>query len=377
VISFEIDIRCKGYAKCIMRSVLLFAVLLFAVDCTYKSDCSALDVSCSPSGALLLFSAPPMVIATGTSCQGWYSTNFTAWTSFLFPGCTAGTISGVAYGNGTFVAVGSTTGSDCGVWTSTAAYKPDWQMRSCGTIALPMTAVAFGSGSAGSEFVAAGSLSGVNFAGMSSPDGITWSDASLPGATSGSVSSVIFSSTAQKFLASHGSPQMTRGRIIGGGTSWSNLNATGVLSPRIALGPLISGNIRIVNYGNSPTVVQYSDDNFATGTNNYSPNVFGTLGTNVNDHVYGDGKRMVFVRNSCGVTYSTSDSGADTSGNYTMSACGTSNLSAVGYLDPYFIAGSDDGSFYISRTGFPTDWIKATSSASTSTTQHIAGRPGF
>lgn len=326
----------------------------------------------------LAFAAPWMMIATGTNCTGWYSVNGRTWQSFLFPGCTTGTISSIAYGAGAFVAVGSTNGTACGIWTSTGRYTPQWTLQSCGPTSARMSAVAFGSGFAGNEFVAAGVATGANFQSVSSMDaGVTWVDATITEAGSGAaVGSLVYWPTGQLFIESSGTPQNTRRRFIGGGTTWIDGDNLGVLNPKIATGPtLANGSVRVYDAGNSPTVIQYGDDAFVGAPTNLSPNVFGSALPIVNDMIYGEGKRMVFVRDTCGVTFTSSSSAGDASGSYTMSNC-VSNLKAVGYLDPFFIAGTDDGSFYYSVSGLPSEWLRASSASSTSVVQRMAGRWG-
>lgn len=276
------------------------------------------------------------------------------------------------------MAVGSTDGTTCGIWTSNGLYTPAFQQRSCGPTNVRMSAVGFGSGIAGSEFVAAGVPSGANFNAVSSIDGgATWNDALISEAGSaGAVISVVFSDTAQLFIESSGTPQNTRTRSIGGGTNWTDGDSTGVTNPKLAPGPLVSGNRRFLGFGNSPSVVQYSDTAFATSPTNYSPNIFSTGAPVANDMAYGDGKRFVFVRDSCGVTTSATDSGADASGAYTMTACTGSNLKAVAYVAPYFVAAGDNGTFYYSSSGLPSDWVQSTASTA-GTPQQITGRPGF
>ncbi|MCE9599599.1 MAG: hypothetical protein K8S54_16695 [Spirochaetia bacterium] len=355
---------------------LLTAILLLvAATCKYKTP--------DRSNILLesfLFGAPWMAVATGTNCTGWVSTDAKNWKRFQFPGCTTGTITGIVYGESKFVAVGTTNGSTCSVWTGTGIQTLEWTQRSCGPTNLGMTAIAFGSGSAGSEFVAGGiTATGTTFAAISSPDGISWSDATITdSSTGGQVMSIVYWPTAQQFVESTDSVQSTRRRSIGGGTNWMIGSATGVNPPRLVAGPTAANGImRIYNWGNSPSVVQYADDAYVSGETNLSPNIF-SAGTPVaNAAIHGEGKRTVFVRDSCGVTYLTSISGADTSGSYTMSNCTTANIKSIGYIEPYYIAGSDDGSFYYSVTGLPSDWARASSSSSSETTQKIAGRPGI
>ncbi len=354
-------------------AILLLTVLSF--QCR-SADCSSLDFSCSPIAALT-FAAPWMAVATGTDCTGWYSVDRRSWQAFTFPGCTSGTISSVAYGAGVFVAVGSTDGTTCGIWRGTGMFAPQFQLQSCGPTSVRMSAVAFGSGPLGSEFVAAGVPTGANFNAVSSTDGITWTDALIAeGGAGGAVVSVVYVDSAQVFVESSGVPQNTRRRSIGGGTTWTDGDNMGVTNPKLATGPLVSSARRVLGFGNSPSVVQYSDDAFVTGSTNYSPNIFGTGTPVANDMAYGEGKRFVFVRDSCGATVSTSDSGADNSGSYTMTACTSSNLKAVAYVEPYFVAGADDGYFYYSTSGLPAEWIRSTGSTA-ATVQRIAGRPGF
>lgn len=359
-----------------MRRIGGLLLLVFFAQCYGQKTCDAFDFACSPLAALT-FAPPWMGVAVGTGCQGWYSVNQRDWRAFTFPGCTTGTISGIAYGAGRFVAVGSTNGTTCGIWTGAGVFAPQWEQQSCGPASVRMSAVAFGSGLAGSEFVAAGVPSGANFNAVSSLDGITWSDALITEAgAGGAVISLVFWDTAGLFVESSGTPQNTRRRSIGGGTNWLDGDNMGVTNPRLAAGPVVNGNRRILGVGNSPSVVQYSDDAFTSGAVNYSPNIFGAALPVANDLAYGEGKRFVFVRDSCGVTVSASDSGADTSGLYTMSACATSNLKAVAYVEPFFVAGADDGFFYYSSSGLPQEWTRAAVSTA-GTVQRIAGRPGL
>ena len=360
-----------------MRPVLALVLLALALQCRRPAECNALDFSCSPLG-MLAFASPWMAVATGTNCMGWYSIDRRTWQPFAFPGCTSGTISSIAYGGGTFVAVGSTDGTTCGIWTSTGVYTPAFQQRSCGPTTVRMSAVGFGSGTAGSEFVAAGVPSGANFNAVSSTDGgITWTDALISEAGSaGAVVSVVYSDTAQLFIESSGTPQNTRTRAIAGGTNWADGDNMGVTNPKLAPGPLVNGSRRFLGFGNSPSVVQYSDDAFATSPTNYSPNIFSTGAPVANDMAYGEGQRFVFVRDSCGVTTSATDSGADASGAYTMTACSVSNLKAAAYIAPYFVAAGDDGFFYYSTTGLRTEWTRSAVTTA-GTPQKIAGRPGF
>ncbi len=351
-------------------------LLSMAAGCQKDAACGVGDVRCNTL-AYLAFASPWTAVAVGANCTGWVSYNQKTWQAFAFPGCTTGTISSVTYGNGKFVAVGSTNGTTCGIWTSSSIHALQWQQQSCGPTTARMSAVAFGSGLAGSEFVAAGVPTGANFQAVSSSDGITWSDATISeGGAAGAVISLVFWDTNGLFVESSGTPQNTRRRSIGGGTNWVDGDNTGVTNPKLVTGPLVSGNRRILDIGNSPSVVQYSDDAYASSPTNYNQNIFGTALPTANDAVYGDDRRMVFVRDTCGVTYSTSSGGADTSGSYTMGACQASNLKAVGYIAPYFVAAGDDGFFYYSLTGFPAEWSRSSISTA-GIPSRVAGHPGI
>lgn len=346
------------------------------LSCGYEDKCSGLDLHCAWL-PVLGFAAPHMAVAAGANCRGWFSNRVGVWQSFQFPGCTTGSINAVTYGGGKFVAVGSTNGANCSIWTSGEAYTLSWTQQSCGPATFPLTSVAFGSSPGSSEFVAAGTASGATFQAVSSLDGVTWNDATISEAgAGGTVLSVVFWETGSMFVESTGTPQNTRRRSVGGGTNWVDGDNMGVSNPRLAAGPTVSGNRRILGFGNSPSVVQYSDDAYTTAAINYSPNVFGTALPVVNSMVYGEGKVFVFVRDSCGVTVSASAGGADNSGNYTMTTCTDSNLKSVAYIDPYFIAGSDNGYFYYSTTGTFDSWSRSPATA-TGTVLSIAGRPGI
>jgi len=172
------------FEKKVRISVLRYACLVsgtLSVGCMNLNE-NAMDLS-TPSGALVsLYVSPPVFVAGGSNCSIWISRDAGDW-SFIpnaLPGCFgSGTVNEIAYGNGMFVAVGSTASATngCGIWTSFNGRN--WTQKFCGgTTAntLPLNSVIFSKSR--STFIAGGSIDGSGNCSIQSGSiaDLTWSE---------------------------------------------------------------------------------------------------------------------------------------------------------------------------------------------------------
>ncbi|PJZ68793.1 hypothetical protein CH373_03835 [Leptospira perolatii] len=186
--------------------------ILAILSCN-KAKALDIDASKSPLGllfdfALANFSPGPQLMAVGDNCSYFSSEDGVNWTVLQgaespFPGCNGGSIYDVAYGNGTYVAVGTLTASystrsnNCGIWVSTDGTT--WTRVLCphgptsgasAVVDLPLRSLSFGNINGVGTFMAAGlkieMSSAGNIYGVKSSDGFNWeytgivSDYSIP-----------------------------------------------------------------------------------------------------------------------------------------------------------------------------------------------------
>ncbi len=132
-------------------------------------------------------------LAVGLGCTIWKSDDGETWTSqsgaAVFPGCSGGNLYSVAYGNGTWVVVGTLTAdytvrsNNTGIWTSKDAET--WTQISAPVDSgystnLPLRSINFGSYGGVNTFIAAGTKLGTSSGSadrlyiIRSNDGVTW-----------------------------------------------------------------------------------------------------------------------------------------------------------------------------------------------------------
>ncbi|AOP34546.1 hypothetical protein A0128_12220 [Leptospira tipperaryensis] len=146
-------------------------------------------------------------VAVGSNCSSWTSSDGISWkySNARFSGCVDGAVSSVAFGNGTWVAVGTLTANGgCGIWSSKDGET--WARSNCaaGLVSISGTptsvvknlyTVTFGGG----FFFAAGehiaSQTGVGFYGQISSDGSAWQFLSIPDGSTYIGSDYYFSSS--------------------------------------------------------------------------------------------------------------------------------------------------------------------------------------
>lgn len=184
----------------------LFGILIPAfvssflfVNCLSR-NLSALDAS-NPSGFFLsglLFAHGPLFLAVGVNCSFWTSEDGMTWEAHAqanMPNCgTTSSLNAAAYGNNTYVIVGSLGGaaSGCGIWTSNNGI--DWKQRACPSgNTTPLMSVEFSSGN--NSFVAGGTAPAAGQCPLlvSSGDYTSWSQSFYVGscAVSDSIRSIV------------------------------------------------------------------------------------------------------------------------------------------------------------------------------------------
>lgn len=377
---------------------ILFSILWFVSSCA-SADKFSLDTS-SPLALLVQIvwsvnSVPASsntirFVAVGEKCSSWTSKDGKTWTysNSKFSGCTDGSVNSIAFGNGTWVAVGALNANGgCGIWSSKDADV--WTASSCapnpsppnGTAALHnLNTIVYG----GSNFIAGGphnySTTGVGFFGQISSDGSSWQYLSLMDGSSYIGSDYLYSSSYNGvsseiyFSGVHNVnpevirislPSMTQSSVSVGMTSFSY----GVLA-------LKSGKILL-----------YGDDNYTNPTvgvvklGTPLTNLGSTASTNtgVGSHINiaAEGKdKVVVLGNQCKMDYYGLTAQFWHSSNApNMSGCSGLDWMSLSYnstLDLFVagakVAGTVPTAFAFSTTGLPADW--------TVVTQTVAGTPG-
>lgn len=377
----------------INRFFVILIVSLFIYNCL-QVERSNLDSS-SPKGLQFVFilaqianasNVSPTFVAVGDKCMSSVSFDGKTWdtksdTSTVFPGCTSSaTIHGVAYGNGVWVAVGSTNGtSGCGIWVSADAST--WTQKTCaGAMTVPLKQIAFGSNGVTNRFYAVGdrhngvSSSPAYFNGQTSSDnGETWTSsgnslANIAAYDNPSIATIVYNTSSNSFLT-HDNSSVT-----------TYLNITGIDSP---LGWVASGAPNLTYNGAmafkmlslpSGSIIAYGDtankggtqrgSNTGTGWTTAINNKFALDSGNnyISTLVYGE--KLVALGPNCLVDYSLNEaqtnawSGASTATEVKMNGCSGLLWTASAYstATSLYIAGSSGGKIAYSSTGIPSDW---------------------
>ncbi|PJZ55854.1 hypothetical protein [Leptospira barantonii] len=329
-------------------------------------------------------------VAVGEKCSSWTSKDGKTWTysNSKFSGCTDGSVNSIAFGNGTWVAVGALNANGgCGIWSSKDA--DIWTASSCapnpsppnGTSALHnLNTIVYG----GTNFIAGGphnySTTGVGFFGQISSDGSTWQYLSL---TDGST----YIGTDYLYSSSYNS---VSSEIYFSGIHNVNPEVVKLTVPALAQSS-VSVNMPSSSYGvlalKSGKILLYGDDNYTNPTvgivkigtpittlgSTASANT--GVGSHINIAVEGKDK-IVVLGNQCkmdyyGLTAQVWHSGAAPN----MTGCSGLDWMSLSYnstLDLYVagakVTGTVPTAFGYSTTGLPSDW--------TVVTQTVAGSPG-
>ncbi|MBM9577831.1 hypothetical protein JWG45_11810 [Leptospira sp. 201903070] len=331
-------------------------------------------------------------VAVGSNCSSWTSGDGTTWkySATRFPGCTNGSVYSVAYGNGTWVAVGTLTGTTgCGIWSSQDGET--WTQSSCGagmitisgtptSVIRNLYTVTFGGG----RFFAAGdhiaAQTGVGFFGQISNDGKSWQFLAIPdGSTyigtdyfsfstySAANSEIYFSGfhSVNSELAQFSLPSLTNSDVSISTPSSKN----GVLALKSGKVFVFGGNTDVnptasfAKIGNTVLTVASS------GTFNTAVPGF------INSAVEGKDKIVVFG-NQCALDYydltlqvwhpAASPNMSQCSGLDWMSSTYNSTLDL--FVSGGSVSTNIPTAFGFSKTGLPSDW--------TVVTQGDAGSPG-
>ncbi|PJZ29156.1 hypothetical protein [Leptospira kmetyi] len=123
-------------------------------------------------------------VAVGEGCSSWISEDGISWkySSTRFPGCnTGGSVRGVVYGNGTWIAVGTLDAPNtCGIWSSQDDAL-SWSLHACdpGLVnSVPTVKALYGIAFGANQFWAIGGHNaagtGSDYFGQRSSDGIHW-----------------------------------------------------------------------------------------------------------------------------------------------------------------------------------------------------------
>lgn len=367
-------------------SIVAFLAILQA-GC-FQAEKTNLDGS-KPSGILLLTLFQPgtgtttnanQFVAVGANCAVWTSLDGITWTgkeSTASPlsGCSGGAIRGVAYGNGTWVAVGElTSGAGCGIWTSTDAVT--WAQGTCpGGITNPLHSVAYGGG----QWVA-GAYDATNVRIIYSTNGAaSWSTLTLLLGNPSTVDSIVYRSSASEFI-------MRSDRT--GGTIATQFVPSNFASIAARATAPLNGNLRyqfgpadgnyLVAYGadNTPSsMLTYTTDGGAT----WIRRTTGAPGTDsavhgvslVSAFVHANGRYVIAHQSSplnatCylqSITSATTYTFTGPSG--TQTGC-TAHLTALAYHSTLgkFVAGGNGGQFGYSSTGVEASWTYSASGVS-------------
>ncbi|TGK25597.1 hypothetical protein EHQ05_11900 [Leptospira yasudae] len=332
-------------------------------------------------------------VAVGEKCSSWNSSDGKTWTysNTKFPGCTDGSISAIAYGNGTWVAVGALNANGgCGIWSSKDAET--WTASSCasnpsppnGTPALhPLYTIVY----AGTRFFAGGphngSTTGVGFFGQVSSDGSSWQYLSLTDGSSYIGSDYLYSSSYNSVTS----------EVYFSGVHNVNSEVISVALPGLGQSS-VSVSMISFSYGvlalKSGQVLVYGDDNYTSptmgvvkiGNSITTVSSASSSNTGVTSHINiaAEGKdKIVILGNQCKIDYYQFGLNVWHPGIAapapTMTNCSGLDWTSMAYnstLDLYVagarVSGSTPTAFAYSTTGLPSAW--------TVVTQASAGTPG-
>lgn len=241
-----------------------------------KVELNELDSS-TPLGlitTLLLVPRTPGFLAVGRNCTAWSSQNGSSWTQLAnsFAGCNGGGMAelySVAYGNGTYVVVGSATNATdgCGIWTSRNG--TEWTARSC-TFAYALRAVAFSKSLGYFVTIGANSDGSVCDALVSNADASVWTVASSQPSCAGVAGNI----RAKHMIAYGGGFMALTGtvstHISGTGSSWAGTASTPVTTTNNALVGFSSGRIASLGFGGGFGAASTTDN---AGSTAWSVNV--------------------------------------------------------------------------------------------------------
>ena len=321
-----------------MRSFRIALANVVLAACLTQAGCLKVHLnnldSTTPLGlitTLFLTRSTPGFLAVGANCSAWTSESGTAWTllSNPFTGCSVsgtGTLYSVAYGNGTYVVVGSTTSATtgCGIWTSTDGAT--WTARTC-ALAYPLRSVAF-SKSRG-HFVAAGANS--NSADcdvlVGNSDGSTWTAAATKPTCGGGMGAVF-----SKSMIAYGNKFMLMSSLINtftttDGSAWVPTGFSPGLTPSNTLVAVAAPRVAVVGQMTGVARAAYTDDDgVSTWTTNAS-----TTGAEIKVGAF-DGSRFVGVGFNCELARSTDNLASISAGTTTFgSNCSNIDWSALVY----------------------------------------------
>ncbi|RHX84492.1 hypothetical protein [Leptospira stimsonii] len=317
-------------------------------------------------------------VATGESCASWYSLDGNDWSysSTRFPSCNGGAIRSVAYGNKTWVAVGTLSpGSGCGLWSSKDGES--WTRSTCannggGNSNFQLYSVTFGNGTfwVGGEKEGAGTS--VPFYGLKSTDGVSWQY--FPIDTGGANNTPDSANTAS-FDGVHSMVYFGFTNSVTGNISkydsdkgtWSQ-NGDGDILPNI---PSSMKKVFALKSGN---VISYGDDANGGGALSvfngtlWGPQTSTTTSTRINTIAEGADRIFVFG-NVCTLDYTSDPSGLSGWIGFSgtpieVGGCLGLHWTAATYnvglklfaLGSTGTGASNPSTFAVSSTGSPNDW---------------------
>lgn len=343
----------------------------------------------------------PRYLAVGQACSTWISGDGIVWdgSQTRVTGCNSGlsvSLNSAAFGNGTWVIVGSTSAvnTGCGIWTSSDAIN--WTQRVCGTDpnASPshtttLTTVTYGEDSTGKKEFFAGSRgnpSRKNYQSSSASPYSTWTWISNTDANSvENVYSILYSKSAGKFYMNSDTATIYSRDIGNAAVNGSTQTLTSYLGGpvRFAAGPTVGANNRIITFGyfNATLDTNYSDNNGSTWTVSSNPaTAFWTqadIGILYNEN---DSKLVVAGKNCMSAYSSNFSTGSPSFTNGSVSGCSSpSTFRSIAYAAAdkrYVIAGDlNSVSPAIAYSSDGVSWTSVTGLTPAKTIAAVAVRP--
>lgn len=328
-------------------------------------------------------------VAVGENCSSWTSEDGISWkySSARFPGCnTGGSVRGITYGNGTWVAVGTLNASStCGIWSSTDD-GTSWILHTCdpGFVdSVPTIGPLHGIGFGANQFWAVGShnsaASGTEFFGQHSSDGIHWQ---YLGVADGS--SYILSDYYNTVSYNAADSKVYFSGVHSVSAEFSTVAVASLASDYVELS--MNSPANQVMALKSGQVMVYGDNNFTSSTS-ANVKIFSspaldsasvtpsTTAIQVHASIAVEGKdRILLFGNSCSMDYYQFGLNVwHPSSGSAVSGCSSKNLLGAAYnsaLDRYVVAGTSNF-FAYSTSGLPSAWIAVTPSLNGESTRNV------
>ncbi|TGK25598.1 hypothetical protein EHQ05_11905 [Leptospira yasudae] len=380
----------RGYSSLVILSMILCSCAQadkFSLD---ASNPMALlgqigwSLGLTPSNASAI--SGTQFVAVGDNCTSWTSQDGISWkfSASRFPGCSGGSLKNAAYGNGTWVAVGTTNGGgNCGIWSS----KDDgetWVLRACDPVMIasaPTTKPLFGVTYGAGQFWAVGqknqSSNGTDYFGQHSSDGIAWQ---YMGITDGSsyigtdyYNTVSYNEVASQLYFSGVHSVNPEFSVVNIPSLANSFPAVGMASNVNQVLALKNGSIFIYGDADNPG----TEAKIASSIANVGSAIPLPTAIQVHASIAVEGKdKIVLFGNSCSMDYYQFGLDVwhplDVS---VVSGCSGKNLLGAAYnsaLDRYVVAGTANF-FAYSTSGLPSAWTAVTPDLGGASAQAVNG----